>query len=71
VHAIVPAVLALSDFEATFGLVVVFFVAFPLLAHGLIGLAVGQALGERRQNQEYFERGGARALDSQNAGENT
>ncbi len=57
-------VLALSDFKATFGLVVVFFVVFPLLAHGLLGLAVGQALGERRENKEYFERGGARGLGS-------
>ena len=58
-------ILALSDFKATFGLVVVFFVVFPLLAHGLIGLAVGQAIGERAENQRYFEQGGARGLDSQ------
>ncbi|MCW2982545.1 MAG: hypothetical protein JWR63_115, partial [Conexibacter sp.] len=30
-------VIALSPFKATFGLVVVFFVIFPLLLHGLIG----------------------------------
>jgi hypothetical protein len=48
-------VLALSAWKATFGLVVVFFVAFPLLAHGLIGFAVAQALGERRENLEYLE----------------
>jgi hypothetical protein len=48
-------VLALSAFKATFGLVVVFFVVFPLLAHGLIGFAVAQALGERQENLEYLE----------------
>ena len=51
---------ALSDSAANIGLIGVFFVVFPLLAHGLIGLAVGQALGEKAENQEYFERGGAR-----------
>ncbi|WP_205699356.1 hypothetical protein [Conexibacter sp. SYSU D00693] len=53
--------IALSATKATVALVAVFFVLFPLLAHGLIGLAVGSALGERAENQEYFERGGARA----------
>lgn len=51
---------ALSDSAANIGLIGVFFVVFPVLAHGLIGLAVGQALGEKAENQEYFERGGAR-----------
>lgn len=45
--------LALSAWEATFGLVIVFFVAFPLLAHGLIGFAVAQALGEKQENDAY------------------
>ena len=36
------AVLALTAFKATFGLVVVFFVIFPLLLHGLIGFALAQ-----------------------------
>lgn len=48
-------VLAMTAWKATFGLVVVFFVAFPLLAHGLIGFAVAQSLGERQQNLEYLE----------------
>jgi hypothetical protein len=48
-------VLALTAFKATFGLVVVFFVVFPLLAHGLIGFAVAQAMGERQENREYLE----------------
>ena len=51
---------ALSDSAANIGLIGVFFVVFPLLAHGLIGLAVGTALGEKAENEEYFERGGAR-----------
>ena len=58
-------IVALSDSAANIGLIGVFFVLFPLLAHGLIGLAVGQALGERAENKEYFERGGARAKDAQ------
>ena len=45
--------IALSALQATLGLVVVFFVVFPLLLHGLIGFAVAQALGERDENQEF------------------
>ena len=53
--------LALSDaFESTFGLVIVFFVAFPLLVQGLIGFAVAQALGERADNQRHAGRWGRR-----------
>jgi hypothetical protein len=48
-------VLALSAAKATFGLVIVFFVVFPLLLHGLIGFSVAQSLGEREDNQEYLE----------------
>ena len=48
-------VLALTAWKATFGLAIVFFVAFPLLAHGLIGFAVAQSLGERQENLEYLE----------------
>jgi hypothetical protein len=48
-------VLALSALRATLGLVIVFFVVFPLLAHGLIGFAVAQSLGERQENLEYLE----------------
>ena len=48
-----PMVLGLSAFAATFGLVVVFFVLFPILAQGLIAFAVAQALGERAENEEY------------------
>jgi hypothetical protein len=51
------AVLALSAFKATFGLVVVFFVIFPLLLHGLIGFALAQSAGERQDNLDLFEGG--------------
>ena len=49
-----PMVIALSAFAATFGLVVVFFVIFPLLVQGLIALAVALSLGERQENEEYL-----------------
>jgi uncharacterized membrane protein YqgA involved in biofilm formation len=49
-------VIALSAFAATFGLVVVFFVIFPVLVQGLIAFAAAQAAGERAQNQDYMAR---------------
>jgi len=49
-------VIALSDTAATFGLVVVFFVVFPILAQGLIAFAIAQVLGERAENQAYAAR---------------
>jgi hypothetical protein len=48
--------LALSAFAATFGLVVVFFIVFPLLVQGLIAFALAQVIGERAENQEYLAR---------------
>jgi hypothetical protein len=51
------AVLALTAFKATFGLVVVFFVIFPLLLHGLIGFAAAQSAGEHQDNLDLFEGG--------------
>jgi hypothetical protein len=42
-----------QEWRDTIGLVGVFFIAFPLLAHGLIAFAVAQALGERQENQAY------------------
>jgi len=51
-----PSVLALTDTAATIGLVVVFFVVFPLLAHVLIGFSILQVLGERRENLAYKKR---------------
>lgn len=44
---------ALTDVSATIGLVAVFLVLFPALAHVLIGLAIAQVLGERQENQKY------------------
>jgi hypothetical protein len=46
-------VIGLAAFAATAGLVVVFFVVFPLLVNGLIAFAVAQVLGEREDNREY------------------
>ena len=45
-----------QEWRDTIGLVVVFFIAFPLLAHGLIGFAVAVGLGERQDNLAH-ERG--------------
>lgn len=50
-------VIALSAFKATFGLVIVFFVIFPLLLHGLVGFALAQSAGEHQDNLEYLEGG--------------
>lgn len=41
------------DWEATAGLVGVFFVFFPLLVNGLIVFIAAQVIGERTQNQAY------------------
>ena len=49
--------LALSDVSATIGLVVIFFVIFPLLVNVLVVLAVGQVMGERQTNQRYCRHG--------------
>jgi Sec-independent protein secretion pathway component TatC len=53
-------VVALSSVAATLGLVVVFFVIFPVLVQGLIAFAVAQVIGERAENQEYVARRRAR-----------
>jgi hypothetical protein len=49
-------VTGLSAWAATFGLVLVFFIIFPVLVQGLIAFAVAQAIGERSENQEYARR---------------
>jgi hypothetical protein len=54
--ALVMVPLALSAFAATFGLVIVFFVVFPVLVQGLIAFALAQVMGERAENQEYLAR---------------
>jgi hypothetical protein len=51
-------IVGLTALAATLGLVVVFFVVFPLIAHGLIAFAVAQVLGEREDNREYAARVG-------------
>ena len=40
-----------DEWADTAGLVGVFFIAFPLLVHALVGLIIGQVLGEKRENQ--------------------
>lgn len=37
----------------TLGIVLVFFVAFPLLVHGLLAVIAAQVIGEKRENEEY------------------
>ena len=37
----------------TIGIVGVFFVAFPLLVHGIVGFIAAQVIGERQENQAY------------------
>lgn len=49
-------VTGLSAWAATFGLVLVFFIIFPVLVQGLIAFAAAQALGERAENEEYARR---------------
>ena len=46
-------VLGLTAWAATFGLVVVFFVIFPVLVQGLIAFALAQSFGEKADNDEY------------------
>ncbi len=42
-----------DEWKDTLGIVGVFFVAFPLLVHGLVGYIAAQIIGERQQNQAY------------------
>ncbi len=42
-----------DGWDATLGLVGVFFVLFPLLVNGLVVFIIAQAAGERSQNQAY------------------
>jgi hypothetical protein len=50
-------VLALTAWKASFGLIFIFFFVFPVLLHGLIGIAAGRTAIERRENREYLESG--------------
>jgi len=62
------SVLALSDAaEATIGLILIFFVIFPVLVQGLIAFAVAQGLGERAANQRDAGRWGRIAKERQEA----
>jgi hypothetical protein len=47
------SVLADAATRSTIALIVIFFVIFPVLLHGLIGLAVGQVMGERQDNLKF------------------
>ena len=49
-------VLGLSAWAASFGLILVFFVIFPVLVQGLIAFAIAVGLGERADDQEYARR---------------
>jgi hypothetical protein len=60
--------IALSDAaEATIGLILIFFVIFPVIAQGLIAFAVAQGLGERAQNQRNAGRWGRKAQERMEA----
>ncbi|HZO35364.1 MAG TPA: hypothetical protein VFB41_00665 [Solirubrobacteraceae bacterium] len=51
--------LALTAFKATFGLIIVFGVVFPVLVQGIIAVIAAAVAGERRRNQAYeAEHGG-------------
>ena len=49
--------------EGTIGLILIFFVIFPLLAQGLIAFAIAQGLGERAENQRLAGRWGRKARE--------
>jgi hypothetical protein len=60
--------LAISDsLHGTIGLVLIFFVIFPVIAQGLIAFAVAQGLGERAENQKDVGRWGLKAKQRQEA----
>ena len=47
------SILAMSEaLETTIAYIVIWFVAFPALVTGLIGFAIVQTIGEKRQNEE-------------------
>lgn len=47
--------LALTDGRATFGLVVVFFVTFPVLVNVLVLVAMAQGKREKADNERFRE----------------
>jgi hypothetical protein len=58
VGMIAAVIAALTDVSATLGLLAIFAVLFPALAHVLIGFAIAQVMGERNANQQYKKRSG-------------
>ena len=42
-----------DEWADTLGIAGVFFIAFPLLVHGIVGFIAAQIIGERQQNQAY------------------
>lgn len=46
---------ALNATSATIGLVIVFFVMFPVLVQGLIAFTLAQVAGEHAENQRYAD----------------
>jgi len=50
-------VFALSAWKATFGLVLVFFVIFPVVVHGLLVFIGAATVGERGENKDFLEKG--------------
>ncbi|MDQ3849054.1 MAG: hypothetical protein M3296_00355 [Actinomycetota bacterium] len=49
-----------QDWTDTFGLVVIFFVMFPVLVQGLLAFAAMVARGERAENEKHAGRWGRR-----------
>jgi hypothetical protein len=47
--------IALSSFAATAGLLFTFVIVLPIIAQGLIAVAVAQAMGERAENRRFVE----------------
>jgi hypothetical protein len=65
---LVPMPIAMSDaLEGTIGLILIFFVVFPVIAQGLIAFAVAQGLGERAENQRNAGRWGRAAKQRRQA----
>ncbi|MEA2340561.1 MAG: hypothetical protein QOG11_638 [Solirubrobacteraceae bacterium] len=48
-------IFALTATKATIGIVVVFFVVFPLLVQGILAVIAAQVAGERAENERYAE----------------
>jgi hypothetical protein len=51
----VEPIFALTATSATIGLVVVFFVVFPVIVQGILAVIAAQIAGERAENERYAE----------------